>query len=97
MTPTLSLWRRMHGSPEIASCREVGRVLQTYLDGELDQLAARRITHHLDLCRRCGMQASTYAEIKSSLARHARPPVDTAAVNRLRTFGQQLIDNNPDQ
>jgi len=97
MTGNLSMWRRIHGSPEIASCREVGRVLQTYPDGELDQLAARRITRHLDLCRRCGMEASTYADIKASLARHAKPAVDPAAVNRLRTFGQQLIDNNPDQ
>lgn len=94
MTGNLSLWRRIHGSAEIASCREVGRVLQTYLDGELDQLAASRITRHLDLCRRCGMEASTYTEIKASLGRHAKPPVDPAAVHRLRTFGQQLIDDN---
>lgn len=97
MTGNLSLWRRVHGSAEIASCREVGRVLQTYLDGELARRAARRITRHLDLCRRCGMEAFTYAEIKASLAHHAKPPVDPAAVNRIRAFAQQLIDKNPDK
>ncbi len=97
MTGKLSLWRRIHGSAEIANCGEVGRVLQTYLDGELDQFAARRITRHLDLCRRCGMEASTYTEIKASLALRTKSAVDPAAVTRLRTFGQQLIDTNPGQ
>ncbi len=95
MTRTLSMWRRMRGSAEIASCREVGNVLQTYLDGELDELAARRITRHLALCRRCGMEASAYAEIKASLARNGKHGIDPAAVDRLRDFGQRLIDDGP--
>jgi anti-sigma factor RsiW len=92
----LSMWRRMRGSAEIASCREVGQLLQSYLDGEVDELAAYRITRHLELCRRCGMEASTYAEIKASLARNgAHAPHHLDAVIRLREFGQRLVDDPP--
>jgi anti-sigma factor RsiW len=72
-------------------CREVGKVLQSYLDGELDELLARRVARHLEMCRRCGMSAETYAEIKQALRRSAgSPPQD--AIDRLRAFGEQLAD-----
>lgn len=94
MTGKLSMWRRMRGSAGIASCREVGHVLQTYLDGELDELAALRITRHLELCRRCGMEAETYAEIKGALGHRGTSTVDPDAVARLRAFGQRLIEHD---
>ncbi len=97
MSGNLSMWRRMRGSAEIASCREVGQVLQSYLDGEVDELAAHRITRHLELCRRCGMESSTYAEIKASLARNGAQAVDLDAVTRLRQFGQRLVDDPPEE
>ena len=50
-------------------CMAVARVLQAYLDGEVDQDTARRVGAHLDVCRRCGMTAHTYRAIKDSLAR----------------------------
>ncbi len=96
MTGKLSMWRRMHGSTEIASCREVRHVLQSYLDGELDELAAHRITRHLDLCRRCGVQATTFAEIKAALSRTAERPVDSPTVARLRAFGEGLVSGHPE-
>lgn len=68
MTGKLSWWRRARTGREVATCREVGRVLQAYLDGHVDELTARRVARHLEMCRRCGMEASTYAEIKRSLA-----------------------------
>jgi anti-sigma factor RsiW len=89
----LGWWR-----PEDLSCREVGKVLQSYLDGELDELLARRVVRHLDMCRRCGMAAETYAEIKQALRRSAgSPPQD--AIARLRAFGDQLAEGGvpPDQ
>lgn len=82
MTP----WKR----PERpARCREVGRVLQRYLDGEVDDLTARRVARHLEDCLRCGMAAETYAEIKRSLAR--RGEVDHETVGRLKAFGEHLV------
>lgn len=72
-----------------ARCREVGRVLQRYLDGEVDELTAQRVARHLQDCLRCGMTADTYAQIKRSLAE--RGQVDPHVVNRLRAFGQRLV------
>jgi anti-sigma factor RsiW len=83
---TMRWWRR-----EELRCREVGKVLQSYLDGELDELLAQRVTRHLEACRRCGMSAQTYTEIKRALRRSAgSPPED--ALGRLRAFSQQLAE-----
>lgn len=79
-------------------CREVGKVLQSYLDGELDEVLARRVTRHLEMCRRCGMSAETYVAIKRALRRSAgSPPQD--ALDRLRAFGEQLAEGSvpPDE
>ncbi|MGH9182535.1 MAG: zf-HC2 domain-containing protein [Acidimicrobiales bacterium] len=70
-------------------CREVGRMLQFYLDGEIDELAARRIAQHLDDCRRCGLEAVTYTEVKRALRRRG-DLVDDGSVERLRTFAARL-------
>ena len=94
MNKNLSLWRRMHGDADIASCRQVGRNLQTYLDGHADELSARRIAHHLERCRRCGMEADAYTAIKAALSRQ-RQALDPATVRRLRDFGTRLLDNPP--
>jgi anti-sigma factor RsiW len=72
------------------NCMQVGRRLQRYLDGDLDDLTARRIMRHLDDCRRCGMEAAAYTEVKASLARRASDVPD-GAVTRLRAFGEQLV------
>jgi anti-sigma factor (TIGR02949 family) len=81
--------RRLRGTKEMASCRQVIRVLQAYLDGQTDEVTARRVANHLDACRRCGLEASTYQEIKAALARNATP-LDPASLERLRTFGAAL-------
>lgn len=76
------------------NCMQVGRRLQRYLDGEIDDLTARRIVRHLEDCRRCGMEAAAYTQIKASLARRADAPPDDA-VARLRAFGERLIHEGP--
>jgi len=70
------------------SCRQVHRVLQSYLDGQLDEVTAKRVERHLEACRRCGLEASTYTEIKTALAR--RRGLDPAAVERLTDFARRL-------
>jgi anti-sigma factor RsiW len=72
------------------NCMQVGRRLQRYLDDDLDDLTARRIMRHLEDCRRCGMEATAYTEIKASLARRGTDIPD-AAVTRLRAFGERLV------
>ncbi|KNE84296.1 hypothetical protein ADZ36_00935 [Streptomyces fradiae] len=75
------------------NCLRVGRVLQSYLDGETDEVTARRVAAHLEDCRRCGLEASLYREIQHALARRVEP--DSEAVERLRTFGAALLNEGP--
>ena len=70
-------------------CRRVGKVLQRYLDGTVDDHTARRVAAHLDSCRRCGFEVSTYRELKRSLTRRDAP-VDQLALTRLRAFAAEL-------
>lgn len=84
--------RRTRANRAVATCLEVGRVLQRYLDGEVDDLTARQVARHLEACRRCGLEASTYADIKAALAGRSRAlPED--AVDRLHRFGEQLMQH----
>jgi len=77
--------------PEV-DCREVGRVLQNYLDNDVEPGFAGKIAAHLDECKKCGLEATTYTQIKDSLG-DTRPEVDTDAIQRLRLFGTHLTDD----
>ena len=72
-----------------ADCREVGKALQHYLDGEVEADFADKIAGHLEDCRRCGLEVETYTRIKESLGRRL-PEVDQEAIDRLRAFGEEL-------
>ena len=85
-------WRR---EPRPMTCHEVAGILQAFLDDETDQVAARRVAHHLHDCVRCGLEAATYERIKRSVAL-GRPALDPPAVARLRRFGEQLATPRPD-
>lgn len=76
-------------SRRMMTCRRVGEVLQAYLDGEVDDITTGRVAHHLEDCRRCGMELGVYKEIKTSLAREGTT-VDDGAVARLREFSRRL-------
>jgi len=70
-------------------CHEVGALLQHFLDDELDERRAARIAAHLEDCRRCGLEAEAYEQIKVSLVGR-RPDVPLGALERLREFGRHL-------
>lgn len=73
------------------SCRQVGKVLQTHLDGELDDERRRRVAAHLEACERCGLEAEVIEGVRSALRRRReRLPAATAAA--LREFSDRLID-----
>jgi anti-sigma factor RsiW len=76
------------------NCLQVMRVLQSYLDGETDELTARRVAAHLEDCHRCGLDAAAYREIKNALARRGTP--DPSVVDRLRSFGESLLEPGAD-
>ncbi len=80
-------WRRRH-RPEV-DCREVGKVLQSYLDGDVEDGFAEKIASHLEACRDCGLELETYQQIKTSLA-GKMPEVDPDALERLREFGAHI-------
>jgi anti-sigma factor RsiW len=77
-------------------CPEVARLLQRYLDGEIDDLKAQRIARHLEECRRCGLKAETYAALKRSL-HQSRPTLPPEAIERLRAFAEDLAANPPEE
>jgi predicted anti-sigma-YlaC factor YlaD len=78
------------GANQQLDCHAVGELLQHYLDGEIDAERGALIHAHLEDCRRCGLEAETYEQIKHTLAtRRADVPEDS--VERLREFGLGLI------
>lgn len=81
-------WRRSRGA---LGCHEVGRRLQVYLDGEIDEERARLVAAHLEECLRCGMEAETYSAIKRCLQRLSGPEAPEA-LERLRVFGERLAE-----
>jgi len=85
----------------MARCRRVARVLQSYLDGEMDPPTAKAVTEHLEECRRCGLEASTYTAIRTAVAAAgadagAHLAVEPAALARLDAFAHSLVDSPPD-
>ncbi|MHB1065327.1 MAG: anti-sigma factor family protein [Georgenia sp.] len=77
-----------------SECHQAARFLQHYLDGELDIVRAASVAEHLETCRRCGLEARTYESIKIAIsaASTATPPSDDPAVERLRTFAEELSE-----
>ena len=74
-------------------CPEVGRVLQRYLDDELDEDLSRRVHEHLEHCRRCGLEAAAYDELKDALRRRAAP-LRPESAQRLRDFASSLVNED---
>jgi anti-sigma factor RsiW len=91
----MRILRRHRVADRPLSCQEVGKLLQRYLDGEVDGQLARRVGEHLEDCRRCGLEASIYGEIKAALARQS-PALPATTLHRLREFGEQLAHQPPD-
>ncbi len=87
-------WLRRWRSGGEATCAEVAQVLRSYLDGQVDDLTARRVHRHLEHCRRCGLEAQTYEAIKEAVARRSRR-VDPEALARLRAFSERLAEEGP--
>ncbi len=84
----------IHSMLSRSGCLRVTRVLQAYLDGEVDEATSAMVATHLEECRRCGLEASTYRAIKVAIT-EAGPdvaPVDANAVERLRRFAEDLSE-----
>ncbi len=77
---------RLRGS---MSCGDVLKVLQAYIDGEIDADTARKVASHLDQCHRCTDEEHIYQQIKTSLAQRRRH-VDVEVLEQLMSFGERL-------
>jgi anti-sigma factor RsiW len=77
-----------------SECHQVAKVLQSYLDGETEPPTSSMVAAHLEVCRKCGLEANTYLAIKTALTSTAPEvsAVDAAAVDRLRRFADGLSD-----
>lgn len=70
-------------------CARVARVLQAYLDGELDDRHTAMVASHLEHCHRCNIEADVYERVKDQLRElHEQP--DQAAIARLRHFADHV-------
>lgn len=81
----LDMFRRKGGS----RCIEIGRQIQTYLDGGLDPAAAAKVSGHLHACRRCGLTAEDYRRLKSALA-ETSAPMPAEPLQRLKVLAADL-------
>lgn len=86
---SMRTWRSRRNVSEPVDCRQVARVVQQHIDGELDGEAASAVGRHLEMCRRCGLDAETYRRLKRQLT-GLQEPVDADAVERLRRFVNEL-------
>lgn len=73
------------------NCRKVGRLLQAYLDGELADPRAILVADHLDVCRRCGLEAETWEWLKAAVA-GLEAGDDPEQLERLRAFADKLAE-----
>lgn len=85
----MKLFSRSGASGRPLSCQQVGKILQSFLDAELDEDTTDKVAEHLEDCRRCGMAADVYLEIKASLGRDA-PVVPEESLARLEEFARRL-------
>ena len=85
---------RFFGRRARLSCHQVGQLLQTHLDGELDAERTKQVADHLDDCLRCGLEAETYRAIRAALVRRA--PVDAEPLARLHDFSTRLAAGDPE-
>ena len=85
----IDMFRRRGGS----RCVEAGRLIQRYLDGQLDTVDNDKVVRHLDACRRCGLTASDYRDLKAALAKRSAP-VPAEPLARLQSLVAELASGN---
>jgi anti-sigma factor RsiW len=86
--------------PRDLSCQQVAVLLQHYLDREVEDGTAQRVSVHLGGCEHCGIEYEVYQEIKQTLVRRTQPPVNPSVLVALRRFCDDLArreDPLPDE
>lgn len=81
-------WSRDRASrpvPPDADCREVARVLQSFLDGELGPEDGETVAAHLAVCEHCNIESATIDAVRDTI-RAQRPDLDVDDLSRLEAF-----------
>lgn len=81
-----------HRETDRLGCRQVRKVLQAFLDGEIDAHRAELVAAHLESCSRCRVEADTLERVIAELRQH-RPDLDLDAYTRLRQTLDRLTSN----
>ena len=81
----IDMFRRKGGG----RCIEIGRQIQTYLDGGLDPTTMVKVSSHLHACRRCGLTARDYRHLKLALA-ESSSPTPAESLQRLQALAADL-------
>jgi anti-sigma factor (TIGR02949 family) len=75
------------GEPDMISCQEALKVVQEYLDGELDDTSARSVRKHFDVCGRCYPHLNFESAYRDAVCRAMKgetaPPALKAKVSAL--------------
>ena len=80
---------------ERLGCRQVRKVLQAFLDGEIEAHRAELVAAHLESCSRCRVEADTLQRVITELRQH-RPDLDLDAYTRLSdTLDRLTSDAEP--
>lgn len=67
---------------ERLGCRQVHRILQSFLDGELGEHDVELVAAHLESCTRCRVEADMFGRVIEAV-RELRPDIDLAGYTRL--------------
>ncbi len=78
------------------SCQQVGKDLQSFLDGEETNVTAEDLSAHLEACKDCGLEADVYRKIKLAISQTAEP-VDKGSLDRLQDFGRKLAESGDNE
>ena len=73
-------------------CKQVGRLLQRYLDDQLNESLRKKVSAHLMMCKDCGLEKETFELLKAALANH-QVVLHPDAVDRLRAFSIDIVDH----
>lgn len=71
------------------NCRQVRKVINQFLDGELPATKHHLVVDHLEVCDMCGIEATKVEAVIGGL-RALRGPVDADAMSRLDAFAASV-------
>jgi anti-sigma factor RsiW len=76
--------------PKDMTCEQVAQLLQHYLDHEVEDGTASQVSLHLGGCEHCGIEYTVYQDIRETLVRRVRLPVDPSVMDTLHRFCDDL-------